>query len=200
MHQGADPVAEIIYNCFIYFYKSAQFYQRKIRWSPEGNSFLFVCLENSEKNILPSIFWNLFFLKPDQKLRFIGIDPIKNRNEQRSIVIQQFKQKRFTEDELLRIKALYSGENGVANLKLLRKVFFPQYDYEAPLGQTVHSLWMGLDQLAQMAPADRELAILSQIRLNQHIERHLIELSVLANQNVETEEEKKAKARRDSSK
>jgi len=98
------------------------------------------------------------------------------------------RQRRYSDNEIGTIKSLFGGENGESNLKLLRKVFLPKYDYEAPLGQTVDSLWMGLEQLSQMSPQDREVAILVQIRMNNHLEQQLLTLKFLANEKEETEE------------
>lgn len=103
---------------------------------------------------------------------------------------------RFTEEELSLLK-IFKDEK---LLKLLRKVFFPRYDYDAPIGQTIDMLWVGLEQLGQMSPQDRELAILSQIRLNSHIERQLMQLQFLANRNEESEDDKKKRIAKDSAK
>lgn len=107
-------------------------------------------------------------------------------------------QMRFSEEELTLLKATFKDNEKL--LKLLRKVFLPQYDPYAPFGQTVDSLWMGLDQLSQMVPQDRETMILTQIRLNNHIERQLMQLDALAKLKNETEEEEKARLEKDSTK
>ena len=108
------------------------------------------------------------------------------------------KQRRYTDSEIGIIKSLFGGENGESNLKLLRKVFLPKYDYEAPLGQTVDSLWMGLESLSQMSPQDREVAILVQIRMNNHLEQQLLTLKFLANEKELTPEELAKKKKADS--
>lgn len=115
------------------------------------------------------------------------------------MIEEQLRQNRYTEEEKQTIKSLFGGENGIKNLKILRKVFFPQYDYDLPIGQQqVDMGWYGLEMLAQMAPQDRELAILSQVRLSNHIEKQLQTLMVLANQKEENEEERKKKLEKDS--
>ena len=110
------------------------------------------------------------------------------------------KQRRYTDEEIGVIKSLYGGDNGENNLKLLRKVFLPKYDYDAPLGQTVDSLWIGLDALSQMSPQDREVAILVQIRLNNHLEQQLLTLKYLANEKEVSAEEEAKRRKADSMK
>lgn len=106
------------------------------------------------------------------------------------------KQKRFTDEELNIIKGLFKdNEKG---LKVLRKVFLPTYDFNAPLGQVV-DLWMTVPQ-TDLTP---EYAYVNWKARNQvitHIEQQLIQLSVLANEKEETEEEKKLKAEKNSTK
>lgn len=105
---------------------------------------------------------------------------------------------RFTDEELSLLKNTFKDNEKL--LKLLRKVFLPEYDPEAPLGQTVDRLWMGLDMLAQMSPHDRELAILVHLKLNNHVERQLIQLDALAKQEAESEEAKAKRIKKDSAK
>lgn len=105
-------------------------------------------------------------------------------------------QRRFTDEELNIIKALFKdNEKG---LKVLRKVFLPTYDFEAPLGQVV-DLWMTVPQ-TDITP---EYAYVNWKARNQvitHIEQQLIQLQLLANEKEETEEEKKLRAEKNSTK
>lgn len=102
----------------------------------------------------------------------------------------ELKKNKYSDEELAIIKSLFGGDNGVKNLKLLRKVFAPEYDYNLPIGRQQETiLWQNLDQLSSMAPADREIAILSQIKLTRHIEGGLQALIFLANQKGETLED-----------
>ena len=107
---------------------------------------------------------------------------------------------RYSEKELKMMKSMFGGDNGLKNLKLLSKVFLPKYDYDAPIGQTVDSLWMGLEQLSSMTPQDREMAIMTQIRINNHLEKQLMTLQYFANEKEESKEEKAKRLKADSAK
>lgn len=102
---------------------------------------------------------------------------------------------RFTESEMSLIRNTFNREEV---LKLLRKVLWPDFDWSAPIGQTKYGMWVGLEQLMQMSPQDREVAILSQIRLNNAIEHSLMELQYLASTKEETGEEKQEREAKDS--
>lgn len=105
---------------------------------------------------------------------------------------------RFTEQEIATLRATFKGN--LPLVKLMRKVFLPPYDPSAPIGQTVDSIWMGLDQLAQMNPQDREMIILTQIRMNNLIERGLLQLQVLSEMEEESPEQIESRRKKDSAK
>jgi hypothetical protein len=114
---------------------------------------------------------------------------------------KELSKNRYNDDEFQIIKSLFGGEKGLKNLKLLRKVFSPEYDYDLPIGrQQDKILWQNLDQMMAMAPADREIAILSQIKLTRHIETQLQGLFYLASQKETTVEELAEKMRKNSAK
>jgi hypothetical protein len=103
---------------------------------------------------------------------------------------EELKRNKFSSEELSRIKSIFGGENGKENIKLLRKMFAPEYDYNLPIGrQQEVIMWQNLDQMVSMAPADREIAILSQIKLSRHLEAQLQTILFLANQEEETLED-----------
>lgn len=103
---------------------------------------------------------------------------------------EELKRNKYNDEEIGRIKSIFGGENGKENIKLLRKMFAPEYDYNLPIGrQQEVILWQNLDQMALMLPADREIAILSQIKLSKHIEAQLQTLLFMANQVEETLED-----------
>jgi hypothetical protein len=113
----------------------------------------------------------------------------------------ELKKNKYTDDELFTLKSLFGGEHGIANLKLLRKVFAPGYDFELPIGrQQEVIMWQNLEQMGAMPPADREVAILSQIKLSKHIEQQLQTLMTLANRKEETAEELGMRMNKNSSK
>lgn len=99
---------------------------------------------------------------------------------------------RFSDVELQTIRALFSDEN---NLKLLRKVFLPEYDYEAPVGQVI-DLWLACD-VEKLSAEEAQLKIFSRNQLIAHVESMLLQLQTLAKP-VETEDEKKARLKKDS--
>ena len=103
---------------------------------------------------------------------------------------------RFTEEELKIIKDTFT--DNVPLLKLLRKVFLPEYDHKAPLGQTV-DLWMTLD-LGSLTDQQAMQRIWARNTLITHIEQQLIQLNILAGVKEETAEEKKERERKDSTK
>ena len=104
------------------------------------------------------------------------------------------KNMRFTDGELELIKQTFKGNEIL--LKLLRKVFLPEYDPEAPIGQVVN-LWTNIPVNGVSA----ELAIRNiQVRqdLIMHVESQLVQLQVLANIKEETMEEIINKNKKDS--
>ena len=103
---------------------------------------------------------------------------------------------RFTGDELNLIKNTFKGN--VELLKLLRKVFLPEIDPGAPLGQLV-DLWCSLP-IKEMLPEQAQINILARNSLIIHIEQQLIQLNILAEMNNFTPEELIAKSNKDSAK
>lgn len=106
------------------------------------------------------------------------------------------KEKRFTDKELQVIKTLFKdNEEG---LKVLRKVFLPTYDFNAPFGQVV-DLWMTVPA-TDITPEYAYVNWKARNQVISHIEQQLIQLQFLANEKEETEEEKKLKEEKNSTK
>lgn len=103
---------------------------------------------------------------------------------------------RFTEEELALIRSTFKGNEKL--LKVLRKVFLPEIDPDAPLGQLI-DLWMSVP-VKEMAPHEAQINILARNSLIMHIEQQLIQLNILAEMEQLTEEELKEKAKKDSTK
>lgn len=103
---------------------------------------------------------------------------------------------RFTEQELSLIRNTYKDNTEL--LKLLRKVFLPEFDPQAPIGQNV-DLWMTLD-LTGKTPEEAFQHILVRNALIGHVEFQLQQLQFLANQAEETPEEALAKLKKNSTK
>lgn len=103
---------------------------------------------------------------------------------------------RFTDEELQLVKNTFKGNEKL--LKLLRKVFLPEYDPEAPIGQII-DLWMTID-LNQLPAEEAIRRIYARNTLINHIEAQIAQLNVLAEAKDETETEKKARLEKDSTK
>lgn len=105
-------------------------------------------------------------------------------------------QKRFSDEELAIIRTLFKdNEKG---LKVLRKVFLPTYDFDAPLGQVV-DLWMTVPQ-SDITPEYSYVNWKARNQVITHIEQQLIQLQFLANEKGETDEEKKLREDKNSTK
>ena len=103
---------------------------------------------------------------------------------------------RFTDKELEIIKSLFA-ENPDA-VKLMRKVFLPEYDVNAPLGQVI-DLYLTVKTDGKSA---EEIARDVQVRnsLIGHLELCLQQLSVLAGTKVESVEDTKKRLAQNSNK
>lgn len=101
-------------------------------------------------------------------------------------------QMRFTEDELAILQATFGGNEKL--LKLMRKVFLPPYDPEAPLNQTI-DLWLAATDLKQMTPDVAYQHIMARNMLMGHVEAQLEQIRFLA-QTKETPAETAAKEKK----
>jgi len=103
---------------------------------------------------------------------------------------------RLTNEELATIKALYS--DNPQGLKVLRKIFLPEINPTAPIGQNL-DLWMTL-KIEDQSPEQVITNIKARNTLINHVESCLNQLSVLAGQKDETVEETKARLAANSTK
>lgn len=103
---------------------------------------------------------------------------------------------RFTDKELALLKGTFKGNLDL--IKLLRKIFLPEFNPYAPLGQNV-DLWMTVD-LRSLSPQDAYLKILARNELIMHIEQQLLQINILAEMKEETPKEKEERAKKDSTK
>jgi hypothetical protein len=108
--------------------------------------------------------------------------------------MEKGQQMRFTDSELDLIRRTFKGNETL--LKLLRKVFLPEIDPDAPLGQTI-DLWMTIP-VNQLPPDQAVINLLARNQLIMHIEQQLLQLQKLAEIEEETEEEKKERIKKDS--
>ena len=91
---------------------------------------------------------------------------------------------RITPEEKAIIEQTFGGNTKL--LKLMRKIFLPEYDPNAPLGQTI-DLWMTIN-LENLTSQEKEIRIQARNEVILHIENQLIQLKSLS-QKLETTEE-----------
>ncbi len=106
------------------------------------------------------------------------------------------KQMRINDDELKIIKSLFA-DNETA-LKLMRKIFLPEVDTDAPIGQVV-DIWMPID-VDSISPEQLVTTIKARKILISHLEQCLMQLSVLAGSKIDSVEETKKKLTQNSTK
>ena len=106
------------------------------------------------------------------------------------------RQMRFTENELAIIRNTFKGNTDL--LLLLRKVFLPELDPKAPLGQMI-DLWMSLP-VKEMSAQEAQVNILARNSLIMHIEQQLMQLYALAEQENMTVDELLERNKKDSTK
>ena len=102
---------------------------------------------------------------------------------------------RITPEEKKVIEDTFGGN--VKLLKLLRKIFLPVFDPNAPIGQTV-DLW-SMKDISGMAPEDVKVYFLARQQLILHVEAQIMQLKSLA-EKTETVEEALERMKKDSSK
>lgn len=85
-------------------------------------------------------------------------------------------QMRFSKEELALIKSAFKGNTDL--LKLMRKVFLPELDPTAPLGQII-DLWMTVP-VKEMTAEQAQVNILARNSLIMHVEQQLLQLQALA--------------------
>ena len=106
------------------------------------------------------------------------------------------KQMRITDEELAVIKGLFAdNEEG---LKVMRKIFLPEIDYTAPLGQLV-DMWIPVE-VDDVTPEQAIINIKARKTLIIHIESCLTQLRNLAGKKDDTVEATKKKLQQDSAK
>jgi len=109
---------------------------------------------------------------------------------------EEGKQMRITDAELKTIKHTFADNDHL--LKVLRKVFLPEIDPNAPIGQTI-DLWMTL-KTDDASPDQLVINLKARNLLITHIEQQLMQLKFLAGKKDETVEETKNRLSKNSSK
>ncbi len=103
---------------------------------------------------------------------------------------------RFSEAELLQLKAMFGGDDKLGNIKLMRKLFLPSYEADAPLQQNI-DLWMTIN-LNDLTPEEALIRMYSRNEVILHIEQRLNQIQVLANVIEETPQERAERLKKDS--
>lgn len=106
-------------------------------------------------------------------------------------------QMRLTVDELALIKASFGGNERL--VKLMRKIFLPEYDPSAPLGQTI-DLWLAATDIKQTDPMTAYQLIMARNMVIGHVEAQLGQLKYFAELKNEDPQEKAIREKRDSAK
>lgn len=103
---------------------------------------------------------------------------------------------RISKEEIEVIKSAFKGNTAL--LKLMRKIFLPEFDPKSPLGQTV-DLWT-IKDISTMSPEEVKIYFLARRDLILHVESNLMQLQHLAETKLESVEEALARLKKDSSK
>ena len=103
---------------------------------------------------------------------------------------------RFTDAELSIIKNTFKGNEDL--LKVMRKIFLPELDPNAPLGQLI-DLWGSLS-LKEMSPEHAHINILARNSLIAHLDQQLLQIQALANMEESSPEEIAEKNKKNSAK
>lgn len=105
-------------------------------------------------------------------------------------------QMRITDEERALIKAVFKDNDTL--LKLVRKMFLPEIDPKAPLGQVL-DLWMTIN-VKDMTPEEAYVNLLARNTLISHVDNVLMQLKLISELESMTKEEVVAKVKADSSK
>ena len=106
-------------------------------------------------------------------------------------------QMRLTTDELDLIRTTFVGNERL--LKLLRKIFLPLYDPEAPFNQTI-DLWLAATDLKQLDPMSAYQLIMARNMVIGHVEAQISQLKFFAEQKPEDPEVEALRRKKDSTK
>jgi hypothetical protein len=106
------------------------------------------------------------------------------------------KEMRITDDELATIKSMFA--DNLPGLKILRKIFLPEINANAPLGQNL-DLWMTM-KVEDQSPEAIITNLKARNTLISHVEQCLMQLNVLAGQKTETVDDTKARLAANSTK
>lgn len=110
--------------------------------------------------------------------------------------MSQGAQMRITPDEIELIKRAFGNNEPL--LRLMRKIFLPEIDPSAPIGQII-DLWMTID-VKDMSAEDALINLKARNTLISHLDQQLMTLLLISKMETQSEGEVKAKIEKDSSK
>lgn len=110
--------------------------------------------------------------------------------------MQNGTQMRFTKEEIDLLKRTFKDNDDL--LKVLRKVFLPEYDPKAPVTQVI-DLWMTVP-VKELTPEAAYVKMLARNDLISHVEFQLQQIKHFADLKEETQEEIEARAAKNSTK
>ena len=100
--------------------------------------------------------------------------------------------------DLLLLKQLFGGDESMMRIKLLRKVFLPEYDPDAPIQQNV-DLWMTVP-LKELTLEEAMIRLYARNELITHVEAMLNQIAILSNKVEVTPQQLAERQRKDSGK
>lgn len=105
----------------------------------------------------------------------------------------------LSDDELALIRSTFNGNEKL--FKVLRKVFIPTMaDPELPIENLGNDVWFAGRVWSQIPAEEAKILAVARQETLEYIIGGLIKLKVIANQKEESEEEKEARRKKDSSK
>lgn len=99
---------------------------------------------------------------------------------------QNGQEMRINPEELSLLRATFKGNDKL--LKLLRKVFLPEIDPNAPIGQQI-DLWLSLTEIKNMSSDEAYHHIMIRNGIIGHVEQQLLQLKVLSELEEKSDEE-----------
>lgn len=106
------------------------------------------------------------------------------------------KEMRISTEEVRLIQSVFKDNDKL--LKLMRKIFLPSYDPNAPIGETV-DLW-SIKDIGNMHPDEVKIYFMARRELIMHVESQILQLRALAQMVIEEPVEAAARRKKDSAK
>lgn len=119
-----------------------------------------------------------------------------NKPEVKATGMQGGSQMRITPEEIELVKRSFKGNDAL--LLLLRKLFLPEIDPKAPVGQVI-DLWMTIDAKS-MTPEQAYVNLLARNTLISHVDQQLMALRLMSNTENTNPDEVAAKVKANSTK